>query len=215
MAWNTETYKDNPPQSWVDMWDFENFPGGRAMYRKPYYNLETALMGAGVDPKKLYPLDVELAFEQLEKIRPHIVTWWPSGAASAQLIRDGEVDILNAWNGRAQSAIADGAKAEMTFNQQLLDFDCMVIPKGAPNKDLAMKVLAKFLTPEYQARLPLYINYGPSNAKAFELNTITQEMVDDLPSSPKYAAQSAIFDPVWWAEHMDELQQRFDLFVQE
>jgi putative spermidine/putrescine transport system substrate-binding protein len=91
----------------------------------------------------------------------------------------------------------------------------MVIPKGAPNKDLAMKVLGKFLTAEYQARLPLYINYGPVNAKAFDLDTITPEMAAGLPSSPKNAAMAAIFNPTWWAKHMDQLQQRFDLFVQE
>ena len=215
LAWNTNTYKDKAPQSWADMWDFENFPGGRAMYRKPYYNLEAALMAAGVDPKKLYPLDIDLAFKQLEKIKPHIVTWWPSGAASAQLIRDGEVDMLNIWNGRVQAAIADGAKANLTFNQQLLDFDCMVVPKGAPNRDLAMKVLGKFLTAKYQARLPLYINYGPVNSKAFDLDTITPEMAAGLPSSPANAAKAAVFNPTWWAKHMDELQQRFDLFVQE
>jgi putative spermidine/putrescine transport system substrate-binding protein len=215
LAWNTKTYGDKQPETWADMWDVETFPGGRSMYRKPYYNLEAALMAAGVDPKNLYPLDVDLAFEQLEKIRPHVVTWWPSGAASAQLIRDGEVDMLNIWNGRVQAAIADGAEANLTFNQQLLDFDCMVIPKGAPNKELAMKVLAKFLTAEYQARLPLHINYGPVNAKAFESKEITPEMAAALPSSPENAAKAALFDPIWWSANMDELQQRFDLFVQE
>lgn len=35
-----------------------------------------------------------------------------------------------------------------------------------------MKAMAHMLTPEAQARLPLHINYGPSNAKAYETGII-------------------------------------------
>lgn len=79
LAWNTDSYPDGGPQNWADMWDTEKFPGVRSMYRKPYYNLEVALMADGVAPQDLYPLDVERAFAKLEELKPDVVTWWPSG----------------------------------------------------------------------------------------------------------------------------------------
>ena len=35
-----------------------------------------------------------------------------------------------------------GGKIKITFNQQMIVSDCWMIPKGAPNKELAMKAIA-------------------------------------------------------------------------
>ena len=58
---------------------------------------------------------------------------------SAQLLKDGEVDMIALWNGRAFTAIKDGANAAFTFNEGIFDFDCLVVPKGAPNKEAALE----------------------------------------------------------------------------
>ena len=34
-----------------------------------------------------------------------VVSWWASGAQSAQLLKDGEADVVAIWNGRAGAAI--------------------------------------------------------------------------------------------------------------
>lgn len=215
IAWNTAAYKDKKPQSWVDFYDIKTFPGGRSMRRSPLYNLEAALIADGVDPKKLYPLDVDRAFKKMAQLKPHIVSWWPSGAASAQLIKDGEVDMIGLWNGRVQTVMADGAKADLTFNQQILLFDCWAVPKGAPNKELAMRALSHMSTPEAQARLSLHINYGPANLKAYDTGIIPKDVAARLPSSPDKAANSIVLDNKWWADNMDEVTKRFDLFIQQ
>jgi spermidine/putrescine-binding protein len=31
MAWQTDKYKDNPPQNWADFWNVDKFPGARAL----------------------------------------------------------------------------------------------------------------------------------------------------------------------------------------
>lgn len=215
LAWNTKTYKDKKPQGWADMYNFKDFPGGRSMRRSPMYNLEAALIADGVDPQKLYPLDIDRAFKKMRELKPHIVAWWPSGAASAQLINDGEVDMIGLWNGRVQSVMKEGAAADLTFNQQIILADCWAIPKGAPNKALAMKAMAHMMTPEAQARLPLYINYGPANAKAYDTGTITPEMAKALPSSPQNLKNSFTLDVKWWADNLDAVTKRFDQFIQE
>lgn len=101
MAYRTDAFKgDKVPKTWADFWDTETFPGQRSLRNLPRPTLEIALMADGVPPDQLYPLDVERAFKKLEQIKPHIATWWTSGGQSAQLISDGEVDLIQAWNGR-------------------------------------------------------------------------------------------------------------------
>ena len=129
------------------------------MRRHPIYNLEAALIADGVPMDKLYPLDVDRAFKKLEELKPHVLVWWDSGAQSAQILQDGEVDMVGAWNGRIQAAMKEpndkGGPLAITFNQQMLVSDCWLIPKGAPNKDLAMKAIAIMMRPEVNARISL------------------------------------------------------------
>ncbi|GAB5470704.1 MAG: ABC transporter substrate-binding protein [Rhodospirillales bacterium] len=214
LGYSTEAYKDGP-KNWVDFFDTEKFPGARSMYRKPYNNLEIALMADGVPRDEVYPIDVDRAFKKLAEIKDDVAVWWKSGAQSAQLVKDGEVEMISVWNGRIGNAMKDGAKADIAWDGAVLDFDCLVVPKGAPNKELAMKAINEFLKPENQAALPQYINYGPVNLKAFDTGIIPKELADNLPSSPSKVANSLIFSPSWWNGRYDELQERFDLFIAE
>ncbi|MEO1192972.1 MAG: ABC transporter substrate-binding protein [Pseudomonadota bacterium] len=214
LGYSTQAY-DSSPKTWADFFDTEKFPGLRSMYRKPYGVLEISLMADGVPRDEVYPIDVDRAFKKLETIKDDVAVWWTSGAQSAQLVRDGEVELISIWNGRIGNAMKDGAEANIAWDGAILDFDCLVVPKGAPNKEMAMKAINEFLKPENQAALPQYINYGPVNLKAFDTGIIPQELADNLPSSPSKVANSLIFSPAWWNGRYDELQERFDLFIAE
>ena len=96
----------------------------------------------------------------------------------AQLMKDEEVDFITGWNGRFDNAKKDGAKVGYTFNQALRDYDCFAIPKGAPNKDLAMKFLGEVSKAKYQANLPFHITYGPTNKEAYEITTAPKELIE-------------------------------------
>ncbi len=215
LAWNTNTYGDNPPTQWADLWDTENFPGARSMRRDPAYNMEAALLADGVPMDELYPLDVERAFAKLESLKDNVSVWWSSGAQSAQILQDGEADMVGIWNGRAQALQAEGGAVDITFNQQMLLTDCWVIPKGAQNKDLAMKALAVMSSAEAQAELTKYINYGPANTDAFDTGIIPEDVARGLPNHPDNRSKGFLLDAAYWAENLDELTQRFDFFIQE
>jgi putative spermidine/putrescine transport system substrate-binding protein len=214
IAWNTQKYGSNGPQSWADFWDAKKFPGTRALSRAPTETMEIALMADGVPPDKLYPIDADRALKSLEKIKPHVVAWWASGAQAAQLLKDGEADMVAIWNGRASAVIKDGAKAALTYNQGLLNADCLVIPKGAKNKELAQKVIALMVSPELQANIPSYIDYGPITSKAFDTGKISAEMAERVNSSPQNTARQAIMNFDFWREHLPKLTERMDAFLQ-
>src|SRR6516162_1417076 len=52
------------------------------------------------------------AFKKLDQIKPHIKVWWREGNQSQQLIRDGEVDMMSIWNGRASELKEAGVPVE-------------------------------------------------------------------------------------------------------
>ncbi|MGI3164994.1 polyamine ABC transporter substrate-binding protein [Pseudooceanicola sp. 200-1SW] len=204
-AWNTDTYGEEGPQSWADFWDVEKFPGSRAYRGSVAGALEPALMADGVAPEDVYEVlsseeGIERALDKIRELRPNIDVFWSSGAQHAQLMKDGEVDMTTGWNGRFDNAAADGAKVAYTFNQALLDYDCFAVPKGAPNKDVAMEFLNEISKPEYQDDLPKYITYGPTNKAAYDTGEITAEVAATLPSSPENAALQLPVSLEWYAE---------------
>ncbi|MEM8842243.1 MAG: ABC transporter substrate-binding protein [Pseudomonadota bacterium] len=204
-AYNTETYDGEGPKTWADFWDVEKFPGERA-YRSKYSGaLEPALLADGVPPAEVYKVldseeGIKRAVDKIAELKPHIAVWWKSGAQHAQLIKDGEVDMSTGWNGRFDVAIGDGAKAAYSYDGALLDYDCFGIPKGAPNKDLAMKFLAEASKASYQANMPQYITYGPTNKEAYELGIIPDELAAKLPSYPANAEQQLVVNNDWYAK---------------
>ena len=214
MSWNTEKYgepgSDTAPKSWADFWDVEKFPGTRA-YRANNVDgaLEPALMADGVPPEQVYEVlstkeGIQRAIDKIRELKPHIAVFWESGAMQAQLMKDAEVDMTTGWNGRFDNAKKDGANVGYTFNQALLDYDCFAMPKGAPNKEVAMKFLAEVSKPEYQANLPFHITYGPTNKKAYDITTAPQELIEALPSHPKNVPLMLPVSLDWYAKHRSE-----------
>jgi putative spermidine/putrescine transport system substrate-binding protein len=214
MAWNTDKYGEpgspGAPSSWADFWDVKKFPGTRA-YRANNVDgaLEPALMADGVPPEKVYevlatPEGKRRAINKIRELKPHIDVFWGSGAQQAQLMKDAEVDMSTGWNGRFDNAKKDGAKVGYTFNQALLDYDCFAMPRGAPNKEVAMRFLAEVSKPQYQANLPFYITYGPTNRKAYEMTKAPKELIESLPSHPKNVPLMLPVSLDWYAKHKNE-----------
>jgi putative spermidine/putrescine transport system substrate-binding protein len=215
LAFSRKKFPDAAPSSWADFWDVKKFPGRRALRNHPFATLEAALMADGVAPDKLYPLDVDRAFRKLEEIKPNITVWWTSGAQSAQLLNDGEVDMVMAWNGRVSALMGEGAKVGFTFNQGILQSTSLCILKGAPNLATAVRFVNEAVDPVNQANLPLHIDYGPANPKAFDTGVIKPERVVQLPSAPDNAAKQALMSYAWWSSPAGEAaEKRWVSFMQ-
>lgn len=215
MAWNTKTYGANGPASWAEFWDTAKFPGKRALRANAQDLLEIALLSEGVAPADVYPAlsaegGIERAIARLEALKPDVAIWWTSGAQSAQILKDGEADLVVTWNGRAASVVADGGAADYTFRQSVIGTDCFGVPKGAPNKDAAMKLIAAMTTPEREAKLTDFIAYGPVNPAAYEGGLIGADKLKELATAPGNVETSVFSDAIWWMEHGEEAQVAFD-----
>jgi putative spermidine/putrescine transport system substrate-binding protein len=208
LAYQQDRFSGHLPQSWADFWDVTAFPGRRALRNHPLATLEAALLADGVAPDKLYPMDVDRAFGKLEQIKPHITVWWTSGGQSAQLLHDGEIDMIMAWNGRVSAVKAEGGRVAFTYNQGILQNTSLCVLRNAPNLKTAMAFLNEAIAPANQAGLPLQIDYGPGNPKAFDTGRISPERAGELPSSPANARRQLLMSYAWWSSPEGEKAER-------
>ena len=201
LAANTDATGGQTPAGWADFFDTSTFPGKRGVWDYSTGGaLEIALLADGVAPADLYPLDLERAMTKLDIIKDDIV-FWTSGAQSRELIGSGEVAMSMMWNGRAWFAInEDKRPVDVQWNQQIVRADYLVVPKGTPNRDSAMRLIAWITCAENNAAISTYIPYGPTNVNAEP----DPAMVADLPLS-HVDENTAYFDDAYLIEHAEEL----------
>ncbi|SIO72459.1 putative spermidine/putrescine transport system substrate-binding protein [Burkholderia sp. GAS332] len=201
LAYRTDKYGNNPPKTWADFWDVKKFPGRRALESDPEETMEIALLADGVSPDKLYPLDESRALAALKKIKPSVAAWWTSGAQASQLLKDGEADMVQIWGSRVPPLIRDGAPVAYTYNQALLTYSCMAIPKGAQHAAAAQRLLAKVVSPTVQANLiDVMPYYGPVNELAFKHANYSADQLSGTNSAPANRAKQVMMDPDYWGK---------------
>lgn len=210
LAYSTRTYPPGKPRptSWAEFWDVRKFPGRRFLQDQVKLNLEFALMADGVPKDRLYPLDVDRAFKALDRIKPHIAVWWKKGVQPPQLLADGEADLGSSWNGRITTEKWKGAPMDVEWNQGIAQYQYYCIPRGAPNREAALRFIDFAIKPERQARSAELIPYGPTNRKAIPL--IDKKKAPDLPTYPENLRRQAPFNEDWWLKHEEALIKRWE-----
>ncbi|MGB3416384.1 MAG: polyamine ABC transporter substrate-binding protein [Mesorhizobium sp.] len=217
IAYDATKYPNGGPQTVADFWNVEKFPGARSMRRTPWSTLEMALIADGVPAAELYDVletdeGVDRAFKKLDEIKPHVKVWWSAGAQPPQLLADGEVDMVTAYNGRIYNAVKESGKDfKIVWDGAALDWDIWVIPKGTKKLDLAEKFVEFALRPENQAVQTKYISYGPSRTAATKL--VDPEMLPNLPTSDENMKTAFTVSPEFWADHGEELTERFNRWL--
>lgn len=214
MVYNTEVFSvANHPRNWTEFWDVAKFPGGRTLSDQTAgaAEFEFALLAAGGSMDKLYPIDLDKAFASLDKIKPHVVKWWDTGAISAQLVERKEAVLGALWNGRAQDLIDKGAPLAIEWNQAKRQLQALSIVKGAPNAANALRFIDFALQPKIQAELTRHIAYGPTNTKAFEF--VRAEDAAKQPSSPEHFNISFDLDQDWWSDNLAEVGRRWQAWA--
>jgi putative spermidine/putrescine transport system substrate-binding protein len=213
MTYNYEVFGDNHPNTWVDFWNVEAYPGPRSLRRHPIDNLEWALLADGVSPDQLYPIDMDRAFASLDKIKPYVVVWWETGAQSVQSLADGETVLGSAWNGRIATVQEEGAPLEINWSQAILHWDFWTVLKGAPNRDNAMQFIEFALDAERQADFAAEIPYSPCSRKAFDY--ISDDVAVTLPTDLQNYKQAVSINLDWWGENLDTASNRFNAWLLE
>ncbi len=209
MAYRTDVFPgDKAPKSTADFWNIKDYPGRRSLYDHPMANITYAMVALGYPYDQIYPLTEEKldkAFKKLEEIKPHITVWWTAGAQPAQLLADKEVVMASAWNGRVEVVKREGKPIDIVWNGAALQGDSWCIPKGTPNKELAMLFVAWQALPDVNWRTSKYISYGPINKKSFD--KVAPIYKGSLPSDHVDVQVQTDFS--WWSKHYTEIVERW------
>lgn len=205
ISWNPRRFdEDKHPTDFASFWDVEKFPGRRSVRNRIDYLLDLALVADGVDPKNVYPLDIERGFAAIERLKPSVAKWAESAAQSIQLVTSNEVDFGFNFNNRVRAAITQGDNIQMALGQTMLSNEYLGVTKGSRNAENAMRLLAFSLRPEVQANLASIMSFVPGNPDAIPL--LPQEVYQWMPDpSGSHIAQ----DDEWWVENLEKLQTRF------
>jgi putative spermidine/putrescine transport system substrate-binding protein len=206
MAYRTDIYKGEAPNSWADFWNTTKFPGRRGLNRGPKGVLESALLADGVAPKDLYPLDIDRGFAMLDKIRSEVAVWWTSGAQNTQILQSGEIDMSDTWSARAFAAIESGAPVNIVW-KGLYSIDGWSIPLGTPKLKQARDFVKFCMNPERQAAYSSIVANGPSNLKAYDF--IAPARAKILPTYPENLAGLTTRDYAYWGKNFAAVSDRF------
>ncbi|MCI3207802.1 MULTISPECIES: ABC transporter substrate-binding protein [Pandoraea] len=221
MVWSTIYAFDasklkTAPTTVNDFFDLQKFPGKRGLRKSPKVTMEWALIADGVDPKDVYkvlatPAGVDRAFKKLDTIKKSIV-WWESGAQAPQLLADGAVVMVQAYNGRIDDAAKKDKKPfKAVWDAQVYDFEWWGVPAGAKHADAAAKFIVSQSQPKASADLSKYIAYAPPRKDAIQY--VDKQRLADMPTAPENFKRAVQINANFWADNADAINKRFQVWL--
>ncbi|MFI7124712.1 ABC transporter substrate-binding protein [Nonomuraea sp. NPDC050153] len=205
--YNTKKYGANPPTTIADFFDTAKFPGQRMLPPEVAAGiLEDALLADGLPADKLYPLDVDRALKKLDAIKASATLAKTYGQMQQAMVDD-QVDMVLTVTARATSSLNAGATFKPVWDKTILTWDSLVIPKGTPHKDAAMKFIAFTAKPEQSAKFTELANVLPSNSDAKPTLTAAQQQLD--PNLDDRKSGTVLSDVKWWSENLDAVTKKY------
>lgn len=211
IASRKDKFPHGGPQNWAQFWDTQHFPGARSMQRYAARVIPFALLADGVDPKTLYPLDLDRGFKSLQRVKKDVRVWWMQGEQSQQLLVDGEVNSIAIWHGRALSMIRQNIPLDLVWNQGEIDRAYWVVSKGTPRAKQAWQFIASALKADRLAGFCIQADYSPVDQRVFQY--IPDEKAKLMPTYPANYRLMFEQDLDKLAPQVDELSRRFNEFV--
>lgn len=202
------------PKNWTEAWDTQRYKGMRGLSKhiSDTPTLEIALMAAGVPIDKLYPLNVDLAFDSLKKLGIQNIQWFDDNQEPVNFLQQGLGPIAQIASGRVAIANSQGAKIGFVYNQLQLNGDYLVVPKGAKNKEAAFRLM-NFIVNNDQAAVNWMkeTTYTISNQRAVAM--MPPGVAAKQPTSPAMQGKYFQKDFQWWGANGPEVTVRFQQLI--
>ena len=222
-GYRTDKVKSKPT-SVCAVFDLENYPGKRALEKRPINNVEWALLCDGVDKDDIYDVlsteeGITQALAKLDTIKDEVI-WWSSGSETPQLLADGEVVMGSTYNGRLFAMIEEqNQPIGMLWDAQVFDLDGWIIPTGLSKKrkERALDYVRFATDTQRLADQAKYISYGPARKSSAPLvgkhASLGIDMAPHMPTDPKNAKNTFLYNYVWWADNRDDVDVKFQAWL--
>lgn len=206
IAWvPSRTPKNEHPVNFNEMWNLEKYPGRRAFRARPYETFEMALVADGVPPDELYPLDVERAFDSLNRIKDSVSKWVKATPKTIEYLRTNEVDFSYTYSGRVAAARNEGVDIDMSMEQTVNGTEYLAVMKGTKKREAAMRFVDFCLRPDRQAAFSELHLVNPMREDA--VARVDESAKKWLPNLS--ASKNIILDDFWWGENRSRIDERF------
>lgn len=223
VAYDATKFEAKTPKTMADFFNVKDFPGKRGLRKtSPKINLELALRADGVAADQVYTVlstkaGVDRAFKKLDAIKNHVI-WWEPGSQPPQLLADGQVTMTTGYNGRFFDAqVTEGKPFVIIWDSQLQELDVLGIVKGTKNLDAAMQFVSFATDTQRLADQAQWIAYGPARRSSLPLvgkhAVKGVDMKPHMPNAPENSANAMQIDFLWWADHQEELNQRWSAWL--
>jgi putative spermidine/putrescine transport system substrate-binding protein len=210
LAYNAKKFP-TAPSSVGDFFNIEKFPGKRAARSGSTAGLiETALLADGVEPAKIYPIDLNRALAKIKKAKDSIILK-DTFAPIQDGLANGEFDMALLPNGRALNASKVNPDIKVVFLGAVTLYDNVAIPKGAKNSEAAIAFLQYVAMHRTQVALAERFPYGVgTKGEAPKLDERAKSFFPDT-----YTDQLLIQDSKWWGANDAIVNERLTaLFAQ-
>ena len=214
MGYNTDAVKPgSEPKNWAEFWDYKAKPGPRMLadIAAGYPDLEFALLADGVPLDKLYPLDINRAFESLSRVRPAIRKFWDTGALSSQMLTDKEAVMGSIWSTRLLAAADTGAPLAINWNQHGVHVQAFSIFNKAPNLENAKRFVDFCLSDDIQTAFCLRYPGGPVTIPAYE--KMPKNLRERVPGGEMTAKNGFVLNAEWWTDNRQKVSDVWSKWV--
>lgn len=203
-----------PPDSLAGFFDVKKYPGKRALTSRMYTTFEYALMADGVPNDEIYkvlgsPDGLQRVFKVLEPMKDQII-WWDPAQLSVTTLTNHEVAYSMVPINRYFNAVLnDGRNWDTTWERFAYGYDTWFMPKGAPNKDNALKFLEFMMKPERLGALATDFVAPPSRKSALKF------MDAKIASKIDYSKTPMPMDVEFWASHFDSFGKQLQAWLRQ
>lgn len=153
------------PKTIADFFDTKKFPGKRGMLTTLQNGLlEYPLLADGVQPKDLYPLDVNRALKKLDTIKSDTI--FGNVGTLQQAIASNQVDMYLETDSRLISLMDAGQNIGIVWDKTLVAENGLAIVKGSRHQQAAEQFLGSVVQPTPQALVAEKLGVAPVNLTA-------------------------------------------------
>lgn len=211
MAYNADRFADRP-LVWEDFLNTSGAPGGRTLRNRVVEATEVALRMSGVDPNDIQsvlesPEGWDLVYAKLDELRPLIDIWWTE-QLPAQEIVNGEIVIAPGANSDLRRLNNQGGNLALNWDRGFYKPHGFVIPRGAPNADIAKEFITFAFQPERMGRYTGAMGPGPIIPGA--LDFVDPDVVPNMPTFPANMERMAPEISHFWSANAAEAATRFN-----
>jgi putative spermidine/putrescine transport system substrate-binding protein len=211
MAYNAEQFKDKP-LAWEDLLNTSGAPGGRSLRNRVVECTEVALRLLSIDPKDMQkflesPEGWDRVYKKLDEVKPKINIWWTEQLPVQEIINK-EIVIAPGANSDLRRLNRQGGNMALNWDRGFYKSQGFVIPKGAPNADIAKQFISFALKPE---RIGKYCGaMGPGPIIQGALDYVDPAVVPTMPTYPANFEKMASEMSAYWAANAAAITPRFN-----